>query len=112
MELPFLSAVEQARLVRTREVSSVELVQLYLERIARLDPQLNAFVTVRGDDVLAEAGEVDEADDEAPFLGVPIAVKDLTPTAGIRTTFSSRAYADFVPDYDTAVSVGSETPDS
>ena len=102
MELAFLSAVEQARLVRTREVSSVELVQLYLERIARLDPQLNAFVTVQGDDVLAEARAVDEADDKAPFRGVPIAVKDLTPTSGIRTTFSSRAYADFVPDYDTA----------
>ncbi len=53
--------------------------------------------------MLAEAGEMDEADGEAPFRGVPIAVKDLTPTAGIRTTFSSRAYADFVPDYDTAV---------
>ena len=103
MELAFLSAVEQARLVRAREVSSAQLVQLYLERIARLDPQLNAFVTVRGDDAVAEAGALDKADGDAPFRGVPIAVKDLTPTAGIRTTFSSRAYADFVPDYDTAV---------
>jgi amidase len=104
MELAFLSAVEQARLVRTREVSSTELVQLYLERIARLDPELNAFVTVRGDDVLAEASTIDAAPaGDAPFRGVPIAVKDLTPTAGLRTTFSSRAYANFIPDYDTAV---------
>ena len=103
MELAFVSAVEQARLVRTREVSSTELVQLYLERIARLDPELNAYVTVRGDDALAEASAIDSAAGDAPFRGVPIAVKDLTPTAGIRTTFSSRAYADFVPDYDTAV---------
>ena len=103
MELAFVSAVEQARLVRTREVSSTELVQLYLERIARLDPELNAYVTVRGDDALAEANAIDAAVGDAPFRGVPIAVKDLTPTAGIRTTFSSRAYADFVPDYDTAV---------
>ena len=103
MELAFLSAVEQARLVRTREVSSAELVQLYLERIARLDPKLNAFVTVCGDNAIAEAGAIDAAPGDAPFRGVPIAVKDLTATAGVRTTFSSRAYADFVPDYDTAV---------
>jgi len=103
MELAFLSAVEQARLVRARNVSSTELVQLYLERIARLDPELNAFVTVRGEGALAEATEIDRGIGDAPFRGVPIAVKDLTPTAGIRTTFSSHAYADFVPDYDTAV---------
>jgi amidase len=103
MELAFASAVEQARLVRARDVSSTELVQLYLERIAQLDSELNAFVTVRGEDALAEAAEIDSGVGDAPFRGVPIAVKDLTPTAGIRTTFSSHAYADFVPDYDTAV---------
>lgn len=103
MDLAFLSAVEQARLVRARDVSSTELVQLYLERIARLDPELNAFVTVGGEDALAEAAGIDRGVGDAPFRGVPIAVKDLTPTAGMRTTFSSHAYADFVPDYDTAV---------
>ncbi len=103
MELAFLSAVEQARLVRAHEVSSTELVQLYLERIARLDPELNSYVTVRGKDALADASAIDATTGDEPFRGVPIAVKDLTPTAGIRTTFSSRAYADFVPEYDTAV---------
>jgi len=103
VELAFLSAVEQARLVREREISSTELVQLYLDRIARIDPQLNAFVTVCSEDALAQSAAVDEGEGEAPFRGVPIAVKDLTATSGIRTTFSSRAYADFVPDYDTAV---------
>ena len=103
MELAFLSAVEQARLVRTHEVSSTELVQLYLKRIARVDPELNAYVTVRGEDALAEAAAIDSGVGDAPFRGVPIAVKDLTPTAWIRTTFSSHAYADFVPEYDTAV---------
>jgi amidase len=102
MGLAFLSAVEQARLVRTREVSSTELVRLCLERIAHLDPQLNAFVTVCGDDALLRAEAFDASEGDERFRGVPIAVKDLTPTAGIRTTFSSRAYADFVPDYDTA----------
>ena len=103
MELAFLPALEQARLVRAREVSSVELVRTYLERIERIDPTLNAFVTVRPEEALAEAAAIDAAGGEASFRGVPIAVKDLTATAGIRTTYSSRAYADHVPDFDTAV---------
>jgi amidase len=103
MELAFLSAVEQARLIREGKVSSVELVELYLERIARIDPALNAFVTVRPEEALAEARAADDASGDAPFRGVPIAIKDLTATAGIRTTYSSRAYVDYVPDFDTAV---------
>jgi amidase len=103
MGLPFLPAVEQARLVRSGEVSSVELVELYLRRIEELDPELNAFVTVRDEDALGDARAADASGDEAPFRGVPIAIKDLTPTRGIRTTYSCRAYADNVPDFDTAV---------
>lgn len=102
-DLAFAPAAEQARLVRDREVSSVELVELYLERIARLDPELNAFVTLRPDEALAEAYEADARLSDAPFHGVPTALKDLTATAGIRTTYSSRAYAEHVPDFDTAV---------
>ena len=103
MELAFLSAVEQAQLIRRREISSTELVSHSLERIDRIDPALNAFVTVCGDEALAVAAEIDATSGDEPFRGVPIAIKDLTATAGVRTTFSSRAYADFVPDYDTAV---------
>jgi amidase len=103
MELAFLSAVEQARLVRTGEVSATELVTASLARIEQLDPLLNAFVTVSGDEALVVAAEIDAAPGDAPFRGVPIGVKDLAPTAGIRTTYSSRAYADHVPDFDSAV---------
>jgi amidase len=103
MELAFLSATEWARRIRTRDFSSVELVQLYLDRIERLDPQLNSFVTVRGAEALADARAADEGESDAPFRGVPIAVKDLAATAGIRTTYSCRALADNVPDFDTAV---------
>ena len=103
MELAFTSAVEQARLVRSGEVTSAELVQLSLDRIARLDPTLNAFVTVCADEALAAAASIDSTPGDAPFRGVPIGVKDLTATAGIRTTYSSRAYAEYVPDFDTAV---------
>ena len=103
MELAFLSAVEQARLIREGEASSVELVELYLERIERIEPSLNAFVTVCGEEARATARVLDETPGDAPFRGVPIAIKDLAATAGIRTTYSSRAYADYVPNFDTAV---------
>ena len=102
-DLAFLPATEQARLVREGHVSSVELTELYLERIARIDPELNSFVTVRGKEATDDARTADASPDAAPFRGVPIAIKDLTPTAGIRTTYSSRAFADNIPDFDTAV---------
>jgi amidase len=103
MGLAFASATEQARLIRDGEVSAVELAGLYLERIERIDPELNSFVTVRREAALDDASAVDASAGAAPFRGVPIAIKDLTPTAGIRTTYSSRAFADNVPDFDTAV---------
>jgi amidase len=83
-------------------VSSVELVELYLERIAHIDPELSSYVTVRGDEALADARAADESGDDAPFRGVPIAIKDLTATAGTRTTYSCRGFADNIPDFDTA----------
>src|SRR3954468_12509068 len=99
-DLAFMSATEQADLVRRGEVEPVELVETYLERIERLDPQLNAYVTVCGEEALAAAaGELPDG----PFRGVPLPIKDLNETAGIRTTFSSRAFADYVPDFDSAV---------
>ena len=102
MELAFLPATEQARLVREREVTPLELVELYLERIERLDPELGAYVTVCGDEALADARAKTDAPAEAPFYGVPISLKDLDTTAGIRTTFSCPAFATHVPDFDLA----------
>ena len=101
-ELAFLPATEQARLVRERKVSPVELVELYLQRIERLDPELGAYVTVRGEEALAEARAKAGEPADAPFHGVPISLKDLDTTAGIRTTFSSEAFASNVPDFDLA----------
>jgi amidase len=103
-DLAFTSATELARLVRTREVSPVELTELYLDRIARLDGRLNAFVTVdaAGARAGAKAAEERVTDGDAlpPFLGVPIAIKDLHMTAGLRTTFGARQLAGFVPTVD------------
>ena len=102
MELAFLPATEQARLVREGTVTPVELVQLYLERIEQLDPALGAYVTVRREEALAEAHAKAGEPAEAPFHGVPISLKDLDTTAGIRTTFSSHAFADNIPVFDLA----------
>jgi amidase len=106
-EIAFSSALHQAELVRTKQISPVELVETYLRRIEKLDPEINAFVTVVADEALDAARgaerRVSAGEDLPPFHGVPTAIKDLTPTAGIRTTFSSRAFADHVPEVDAAV---------
>jgi len=98
-ELAFAPALELAQLVRRRDVTSAELVDLYLTRIDRLDPQLNAYVTVDADGARASAG----SQLDGPFAGVPISIKDLTETAGLRTTYSAKAHAQNVPDFDAAV---------
>lgn len=98
-ELAFATALDLAARLRAGDVSSVEVTELYLERIERLDPELNAYVTVDADRALAAA----RAPAEGPFSGVPIPIKDLTSTAGLRTTFSCRPFAEHVPDFDAAV---------
>ena len=84
-DLAFAGVARQAELIRSDEVSSRELVELYLERIGRLDPQLNAFRIVTAERALAEADQADSrrgAADERPLLGVPMAVKDNMDVAG------------------------------
>ncbi|MGI8879314.1 MAG: amidase [Jatrophihabitans sp.] len=102
-----MSALEQAAAIRRREISPVELVDHYLDRIHRLDDQLGAFVTVTADSARAEAtaaqrAVLDAADpaDLPPLYGVPLAIKDLNATAGVPTKLGSAAFADWVPEYD------------
>jgi amidase len=105
-DLPFASALEQARLVREREVSPVELADMYLERIERLNDRLGTYLTVSADYArrAARAAEATAGQPgNPPFHGVPISIKDLNATAGIRTTWGTRAWADKVPDYDDEV---------
>jgi amidase len=101
-ELAFEPALALAARVRAGEVSPEELVELYLERIERLDPQLNAYVTVDVDGARAAARAAGTGPD-APFRGVPLPIKDLHETAALRTTYSTRAYAANVPAFDQAV---------
>ncbi len=88
-DLAFAGLARQAEAVRAGEVSPRELVRLYLERIGRLDPQLNAFRVVRAEPALAAAVEAEKrrhSNGQAPLLGVPIAVKDVQDVAGELTT--------------------------
>ena len=96
-ELAFAGVVRQAELIRSGEISSKELVELYLERIARIDPELNAFRTVLGERALIDAQQADarraagEDGAQRPLLGVPIAVKDVEDMAGEVTTLGTAA---------------------
>ncbi len=93
------SALAQAAAVRAGELSAVELVETAIARCEQANPELNFLVTDRFEQALADARGPLPA---GPFTGVPMLVKDLTETAGLRTTFSSRAFADHVPTTDAA----------
>jgi amidase len=94
-ELAFAGIARQAESIRAHAVSAVELVELYLERIDRLDPELNAFRVVFAERARAEAAQADarlKAGDERPLLGVPVAVKDNLNVAGETTAMGTNAY--------------------
>ena len=99
-ELHDLTALEQGAAVAAGEVSSAELVEHYLERIDRLDGPdgVGAFVTVTAEQARERALAGGSAPGDGPLRGVPTAIKDLNLTAGVRTTFGSAAYDDFVPE--------------
>ena len=104
-DLCFLPAVELARLVRDREISAVELLDIHLAQIARVNPTVNAIVTLVADDARVAAQHADAVlarrDPAAgPLHGLPVAHKDLVPTRGIRTTFGSPIFSSHVPDED------------
>ena len=95
-ELAFAGAVRQAEMVRRGDVSSRDLVELYLDRIARFDGELNAFRKVMGERALVDAQQADArrgAGDDRPLLGVPIAVKDTEDVGGEVTTLGTAAHS-------------------
>jgi aspartyl-tRNA(Asn)/glutamyl-tRNA(Gln) amidotransferase subunit A len=105
--LAFLSIESASALVKTKKVSPVELTRACLSRIERLNPQLNAFITVTAESALAEARQA-EADIQrrrwrGALHGIPIALKDLVDTAGVRTTAGSELFKDRVPAADAEV---------
>jgi amidase len=98
-ELHHLSAQEQWDWLHRGEITPAELVTHYLERIERLNGALGAFTTVTADAALAKAAELGaNGPSAAPLWGLPLGDKDLVRRAGVRTTFGSRLFVDFVPD--------------
>jgi aspartyl-tRNA(Asn)/glutamyl-tRNA(Gln) amidotransferase subunit A len=102
-----LDLSEVSQLVRSKKASPVELTHECLTRIERLNPKLNAFITITADSALAEArqAEAEIHDDrwKGPLHGVPIALKDLIDTAGVRTTAASGLFKDRVPAQDAEI---------
>jgi aspartyl-tRNA(Asn)/glutamyl-tRNA(Gln) amidotransferase subunit A len=102
-----LALSEASQLVRTKKVSPVELTHECLSRIERLNPKLNAFITVTADSAVAEArqaeAEVQHGRWQGPLHGIPIALKDLVDMAGVRTTAGSGVFKDRVPTEDAEI---------
>ncbi len=102
-----LNLTELSELLATRELSSSEAVNAALNRLERLESKLNAFITVPGEQAIAEAKKADEeiarGGYRGPLHGVPVTIKDLFATARVRTTAGSKILADWVPETDSAV---------
>ncbi len=103
-DICFLSATELSRRIRTREISAREVMETHLAQIERVNPKVNAIVTLVPEQALDMADAADKAlargDEVGPLHGLPVAHKDLVPTKGIRTTLGSPIFKDNVPDED------------
>ena len=103
-ELAFSSAWELRGLIAAGQVSPVELTELFLSRIEELNPKLNAYLTVTAEEAMASARVAEQAvvrgDTLGPLHGIPVSLKDLDLTRGIRTTLGSLLFKDTVPDRD------------
>ena len=103
-KLCFLTATEIVKKIRKGEISAVQTMEAHLAQIERINPQVNAIVTLVPELALEEARKADEKQAKGgnvgPLHGLPIAHKDLVPTKGIRTTFGSLVFQDFIPEED------------
>jgi amidase len=106
-ELCFASATELVRLYRARKASPLEAMQAILAQVDRVNPQVNAIVTLARDSALAEARAATRTlprrAELPPLFGVPVTIKDLTVTKGLRTTYGSKVYTNHVPTEDALV---------
>jgi amidase len=104
VDLCATSAVDLARMIRSRELSATELLEAVLARIEAVNPPVNAIVTLAPEPARAVAADLDaraaRGSFAGPLHGLPIAIKDVAETAGIRTTFGSPIFASYIPDFD------------
>jgi len=109
VDLAFAPALQQSELIRRKEVSPLELVELYLERIQQFNPKLGSYFTVTAEQAIEDAKvktEILAQNQELPlFFGVPISIKDLNPVAGIPCSYGNAALLGNVPDFDDGVVV-------
>ena len=107
VDLAFASALKQSELIRSKEVSPLELVELYLERIQQYNSKLGSYFTVTAeqaiDDAKSKTEMLAQTEDLPLFFGVPISIKDLNPVAGIPCSYGNAALLGNVPDYDDGV---------
>jgi len=105
--LPFLTATQLSKLIETKEVSPVEATEAYLDRIEEVDPKLNSYITITGEQALDAARQAEQeiatGMHRGPLHGVPVAVKDQFNTAGILTTGGSSILKDNIPTDDATV---------
>src|SRR6201984_2309756 len=103
-DICFMSAVEMARLIHTKKLSAREALAAHLKQIERVNPKVNAIVTLAAEmaaDAAAKADEIQARKEKlGPLHGLPVAHKDLMETRGIRTTFGSPLYKDYIPTQD------------
>lgn len=107
IDLAFTPALQLAQLIRRREVSPFELVEIYLERIQQLNPQLGSYFTVTAELAIADAKAKTEllttTSQLPPFFGVPISIKDLNAVAGVPCTFGNPLLLNNIPEFDDGV---------
>jgi amidase len=109
VDLAFTPALDQARLIRHKEISPIELVQVYLDRIQQLDPELGSFWVVAAEQAIEDAKAKTELltsshpEELPPFFGVPTSIKDLTPAAGMPCSYGIKALKNRPADHDASV---------
>jgi aspartyl-tRNA(Asn)/glutamyl-tRNA(Gln) amidotransferase subunit A len=106
MSLTHLTIAEAAALLAARKISAVELTAAHSDAIAALNPRLNAYITTTPEQALEQAAAADAAiaaGNSGPLTGIPLAIKDLFCTAGVRTTAASKILEPFVPPYESTV---------
>src|SRR4029453_12741482 len=106
-DLCFVPAVELLRLYRARKVSPLEVMHAVLARIDAVNPKLNAYVTLARESALAEARKATAAlkrrTATPPLFGIPVSIKDLTPTKSLRTTWGSKIFEHHLPEEDALI---------